>query len=101
MLLTVQAALTLTLVAGSLTMGRAFVRLLGTDLGFGTDNLATFRVSLYGTSRCGSDRHGDGQYYADALDRLRSIPGIELAAAAERPPRAGGNLRKGLQARFR
>jgi putative ABC transport system permease protein len=90
-ILALQAALTLTLVAGSLTTGKALVRLLGADLGFRAGNLATFRVSLYGTSRR-AGYHGDAQYYSDALDRLRSIPGVESAAAVERLPLAQAEI---------
>jgi len=76
-----QAALTLVLVAGSLLMGRAFLRLLGTDLGFHTDHVVTLNVSLSGT-RYETNRI-QAEYYRQALGRLRAIPGVQTAAAAQ------------------
>jgi putative ABC transport system permease protein len=73
-----QGAFTLVLVAGSFTMGRSFLRLLGTDLGFRTDRMVTLNVSLPGTRW---DHGRMREYYRLALDRLRAIPGVESAAA--------------------
>lgn len=80
-LIATQAALTLVLVAGAFLMGRGFLRLLGTDLGFRTDHVVTFNVSLSGTRY--SANHTEAIYYRQALDRLRAIPGVESAAAAQ------------------
>jgi predicted permease len=80
-LIAIQAALTLVLVAGSLLMGRTFLRLLGTDLGFRTDHAVTLNVSLSGTRY--EANHIQTEYYRQALDRLRAIPGVQDAAAAQ------------------
>ena len=45
-LIALQAALTVTLAAGSFSMGRTFLRLLGIDLGFRTDRVLTMSMSL-------------------------------------------------------
>jgi putative ABC transport system permease protein len=78
-LLAMQGALTLVLIAGAFTMGRSFLRLLGTDLGFHSGGVVTLNVSLPGT-RWDSEKR-TAQYYDEALARLRAIPGVESAAA--------------------
>jgi predicted permease len=83
-LIALQAACTVVLAAGSLTMGRSFLRLLGTDLGFRSGNVATLTVSLFGT-RNQADPQAR-QYYQEALRRLRAIPGVEEAGAADYLP---------------
>ena len=83
-LVVIEAAVTVVLVAGALSLGRSFLKLLGTDLGFRTDRLVTMNVSLTGT------RHEAGhlarQYYREALDRLRALPGVESAGAVRNLP---------------
>lgn len=83
-LIVLQAALTLALVAGSALMGRTFVRLMGTDLGFRTDHVVTLNVSLAG-SRYETGRT-ERDYYRQAVDRLRALPGVESAAAIQYLP---------------
>ena len=80
-LIAIQAALTLVLVSGSFLMSRAFLRLVGTDLGFHTDHAITLNVSLSGTRY--EANHIQAEYYRQAVDRLRAIPGVEAAAAAQ------------------
>jgi len=80
-LIAMQAALTLALLAGSFVMGRAFLSLLGTDLGFRTDHAVTLNVSLSGTRY--DVNHIKREYYRQALERLRAIPGVQSAAAAQ------------------
>lgn len=84
LLIAVQVALTLILLAGSVTMGRSFLHLLGTDIGFRTDHLVTVSVSLAGTRQASENRQQ--QFYRDALDRLRTAPGVESAAAVDYLP---------------
>jgi predicted permease len=81
LLIAMQVALTLVLLAGSVTMGRGFLHLLGTDIGFRTDHLVTVSVSLAGTREASESRQQ--AYYRDALNRLRSVPGVESAAAVD------------------
>jgi putative ABC transport system permease protein len=83
-LIALQAALTVALAAGSFSMGRSFVKLMGTDLGFHTDHVATLNVSFAGTR---SETDGrERQYYNDALERLRAAPGVESAAVVSYLP---------------
>jgi len=83
-LIAMQAALTVVLLAGSFSMGRSFLELLGVDLGFQVDRVATLNVSLQGTPY-DSDA-ARRQYYADALERLRAVPGVVSAAAIQNLP---------------
>ena len=81
-LIAMQTTLTLVLLAGSLTMGRTFLRLAGTDLGLRTDHVVTMSVSLSGTPREGHQR----TYYREALERLRAVPGVDSTGAVEYLP---------------
>ncbi len=78
-LILMQSAFTVVLLAGSFTMGRRFLRLLGTDLGFGTSQVVTLNVSLAGSRYL--QEHAELQYYREALDRLRTVPGVEAVGA--------------------
>jgi len=83
-LVVLQAAFTLVLLAGSIIMGRSFLRLLRTDLGYRTANVVTLNVSLAGTRW--ESAHIMAQYYNDALQRLRTVPGVDSAAAVQFMP---------------
>jgi putative ABC transport system permease protein len=85
-LVALQAALTLTLVTSAVAMGRTFLRLLDADLGLRPANVVTLSVSLQGTSyRRGA---AQWQYYTEALNRLRAVPGVEAAGAVSYLPLA-------------
>jgi predicted permease len=81
-----QAGLTLILVASSMTMGRTFLRLLDSDLGFQTAHVVTLNVSLQGTKYRGGQ--AEWRYYSAAVDRLRAVPGVEAASAVSYLPLA-------------
>jgi predicted permease len=85
-LVAVQVALTLVLLGGSIVMGRSFLKLLGADLGYRTDHVVTMSVSLSGTRY--DQPNSKTQYYRDALDRLRNVPGVEQAGAIDSLPLA-------------
>jgi predicted permease len=80
-LVAAQVALALVLTAGSVGMGRAFLALLGTDNGYITRNAVTLSVSLAGSTLQDSDRAR--AYSAEALRRLRNVPGVRSASFAE------------------
>jgi len=80
LLIAMQVALTVVLLAGSMTMGRGLEKLLGTNLGFRTEHLVSLNVSLAGTNLKSAAQRS--AYYAEALARLRAINGAESAAAA-------------------
>lgn len=85
-LVALQVALTIVLLAASVTMGRTFLALVGADLGFRTDGIVTMSVSLAGS------RHESEElkrsYTRDALARLRAVPGVRSAAAVDFLPLA-------------
>jgi putative ABC transport system permease protein len=84
LLTAMQAALTVALVAASFSMGRSFLKLLATDLAFHTGNVVTLSVSLSGTPYETNSR--ESQYYAEGLERLRAVPGVESVAAVSNVP---------------
>lgn len=81
LLVTLQIALTLILLGGAVVMGRSFLQILGTDLGYRTDHVVTMSVSLAGTRYEAGDRARN--YYREALERLRAVPGVESAGAVQ------------------
>jgi predicted permease len=82
-LVALQVALTLVLLAGSVTMGRSFLRLLDTDLGFRTAHLVTVSITLAGNSNSPDQESHYREYARQVLDRLRAVPGTESAAAVD------------------
>ena len=87
-LIAMQTAFTLVLVAGSITMGRGFLKLIGADLGYRTDRVVTMSVALSGTPR---EQKAEA-YYREVLERLRAIPGVESAGSAEYLPLASNSF---------
>ena len=85
-LVTLQVALTLVLLGGSIVMGRTFLKILGADLGYRTDHVITMNVSLAGTRFDKPELRT--QYYHDALDRVRKVPGVEAAGGIDALPLA-------------
>jgi putative ABC transport system permease protein len=88
-LIALQAALTVTLAAGSFSMGRSFLKLVGIDLGYRTNRVITLSVSLPHTK----DR--TAPFCRQALERLRSVPGVESAGAASYLPLANSRIFEG------
>ena len=85
-LVALQAGLTVILLASSVAMGRAFLKLLSVDLGFRPANAVTLTVSLQGTRHQGGV--AERQYYEEALQRLRAVPGVEAAGGVSYLPLA-------------
>jgi putative ABC transport system permease protein len=82
LLVAMQAALAVTLLAGCFVMGRTFLRLVGTDLGYATRQAVALTVSVTGTPR----EEKETTYYREALDSLRAVPGVEAAGATDYLP---------------
>ena len=85
-LVALQAGLTLILIASSMTLGRTFLDLLHSDMGFQTRHVVTLNVSLQGTTHQGPQ--AEWLYYRSALDRLRSVAGVQSAGAVRYLPLA-------------
>ena len=77
----VQVMLTMILLAGSVSVGRAIVHLMRIDRGYDVKGVVTVNVSLDGTTH----QLGKTQlpYFEEVLDRIRSLPGVRSASATE------------------
>jgi len=78
-LIVVESALALMLLAGAGLMIRTVQELVRTDPGFRPDHVITTQFTLAG-AQWTDDRLR--AFYADAVDRLRAIPGVSAAALA-------------------
>ncbi|MGA8153147.1 MAG: FtsX-like permease family protein [Terriglobales bacterium] len=76
-----QVMLTVILLAGSVSLGRAFVHLMRIDRGYDVKGIVTVGVSLDGTTRQLNNRQLP--YFEEVLDRIRSLPGVRTASATE------------------
>jgi len=76
-----QVMLTMILLAGSVSVGRAFVHLMGMDRGYEVKGIVTVSVSLEGTTHQLEKRQLS--YFEEVLDRVREIPGVRSASATE------------------
>jgi predicted permease len=97
-LVAAQVMLTIILLSASVSVGRAFVKLMGTDRGFDVKGLVTVNVSLSGTTHQLAQR--ELAYFEEALARIRRLPGVRSASATEFLPLyatgfVGGTLRIG------
>jgi predicted permease len=76
-----QVILTIVLLAGSVSLGRAFTHLMRTDRGYDVKGIVTVNVSLDGTSEEMHKRQLP--YFEEVLDRIRRLPGVRAASATE------------------
>jgi putative ABC transport system permease protein len=80
-LVAAQVMLTVILLAASISVGRAFVKLMSVDRGFDSRGLVTVNVSLEGTTHQLDDRRL--AYFQEALARIRRLPGVHSASSTE------------------
>jgi putative ABC transport system permease protein len=92
-LLGVELALALALLAGAGLMGRTLLRLQAVDPGFDPHHLLTFTVSVGGTA------HDEARlsYFDRAADAVAAIPGVISASAINHLPLAGDDWHFGIQ----
>jgi predicted permease len=76
-----QIALTIVLLAGSVSLGRAFVGLMKIDRGYDVKKVVTVNVSLDGTTHQLAKR--ELPYFEQVLDRVRHLRGVRAASATE------------------
>jgi predicted permease len=76
-----QVTLTIILLAGSVSLGRAFVGLMKIDRGYDVKQVVTVNVSLDGTTHQLDKR--ELPYFEQVLDRIRRLPGVRAASATE------------------
>jgi predicted permease len=76
-----EVMLTMILLAGSVSLGRAFVHLMRIDRGYDVQGVVTAGVCLEGTTHQLDKRQLP--YFEEVLDRIRSLPGVRTASATE------------------
>jgi len=86
-LLVSQVALALVLIISAGLITRAFFRMLGANGGFNAKRVLTFQLSLPALKY--ADESHIVTLYRNALERLRSIPGVESAGIGETVPMGG------------
>jgi putative ABC transport system permease protein len=79
-----EVALALTLLAGAGLLIRTFVNLRQVDPGFDPGNVLTFEVAPNGKQYETTAQNAD--YFRRALERLRSLPGVESTAVTSNLP---------------
>jgi len=77
----VQVMLTMILLAGSVSLGRAFVHLMRIDRGYDVQGIVTVNISLDGTSYQLNKR--ELPYFEEVLYRIRQLPGVRSASATD------------------
>jgi putative ABC transport system permease protein len=86
-LIVVEVALSVVLIAGAAIFGRGFLHLLDTDLGYDPDPIARMRVSLP-VARY-SEEAGRIAFAEAAVSRLGQVPGVGSVALGDLPPDVG------------
>jgi putative ABC transport system permease protein len=86
-LVVAELGLSLMLLIGAGLLGRSFVNLARTPLGFPAENLLTVRANLTGTNYASAA--SQLRYYDDALGRIRQLPMVRGAAAVTSVPLDG------------
>jgi len=94
LLIVSEVALSLTLLVSAGLLLRSLSRLLLVSPGFDPANVLSMQTSVLGQRF--SDNEVLRQYFADAVDRLRALPGVQSAAAASQIPLAGNMDRYGF-----
>jgi putative ABC transport system permease protein len=79
LLVIAEVSLALVLLVGAGLMARSFSRLRSTDLGFDPQGLLTFRISLDDARQTTPD--AQAAWFRAATERLKTVPGVESAAA--------------------
>jgi putative ABC transport system permease protein len=78
LLVAAEVALAFTLVMGAGLLGQSFLRLTGVNPGFDPHHVLTLRAYVYGERY--RQPEAELNYYAQAMDRIRALPGVESAA---------------------
>jgi predicted permease len=101
-LVVAEVAVAVMLIVGAVLMSRSFVALLDTDPGFRPDGLVAVQFTI------DPDRHelppgaatpGERGYlrvYREVIDRVRTVPGVQSAAAVKNAPFRGNGERNGF-----
>jgi putative ABC transport system permease protein len=87
MLVVVEIALALVLLAGAGLLVRSFILMQRVDPGFTTENLLTFQVGMQGPTY--SRNEARVAFVSRLVQRLQTLPGVQQAAAGSTVPIAG------------
>jgi putative ABC transport system permease protein len=93
MLVVVEVALAMILLAGSGLLIRSFGKLMAIDPGFRAEHVLTLRLTIPPDV---AERSMPG-FYTELLDRLRALPGIVDASLNSCPPLGGGCFRTPIE----
>lgn len=96
LLIVSEVALSLTLLISAGLLLRSLSRLLVVSPGFDPHNVLSMQTSVLGQRF--NDNAVVRQYFADAVERLRVLPGVQSAAAASELPLTGNMDRYGFHA---
>ena len=96
LLIVSEVALSLTLLISAGLLLRSLSRLLVVSPGFDPDHVLSMQTSVLGQRF--NDNEVVRQYFGDAVERLRELPGVQSAAAASQIPLAGNMDRYGFHA---
>ena len=83
-LVVTEVALSLVLLIGAGLLARTFSNLMGVEPGFDPRNVLTFQAVLDGPRY--DTTQESAAFYKDALERIRSLPGVEAAAVINKLP---------------
>jgi len=93
-LVALDIAIAFVLLIGAGLLVNSYAR-LNTDLGYKPANVLTAEIGLYESRPPYSQPQQRLAFYERALERLRSLPGVEFAAASDQSPAwGGGNFRR-------
>ncbi len=84
-----EVALSLMLLVGAGLLARSFLSLLKTDAGFNPDNVLTMSLVLPGAKY--REQPQRATFYNDLIQRVKTYPGVESAAAVNYLPLGGAN----------
>ena len=93
-LVTAQIALALVLLTGAGLMIKSAARLHGTGIGIDPNGVLTATVTL---PRAGYSDEKGAAFFAQLLDRVRALPGVESAGFGNCPPVSGGCSSTGIR----
>ncbi len=88
-LVVVEVALAVVLLIGAGLMLRSFVKLNQVDVGFESENVLSFQLSLPSSRFSYSDPRPIASFYEEFVDSLGSIGGVEAASVTEGLPLSG------------
>jgi len=93
-LLVAEASFAILLLVGATLLGRSFVNLTGTDAGYDATNVLTARIYLRGAPRGEADTNA---FVPQLLDRVRRLPGVIAAGAANMAPMGRSTFVSGFE----